>query len=66
MSAGAVDNTAKEQIIAVLKEATDSRIEMKTKKNKDLIGGFVIKIEDQQYDASVARKLKDIEKQLLN
>jgi F-type H+-transporting ATPase subunit delta len=66
VSAGSVDNTTKEQIIEILKETTDSLIEMKTKKNKDLIGGFIIKIEDQQYDASVARKLKDIEKQLLN
>lgn len=66
ISATSVGSSVKEQIISILKDAMDSRIELKAEKNTDLIGGFVIKIEDQQYDASVARKLKNIEKQLLN
>ena len=66
VSAISVDSTVKEKLITVLKEALDSKIDLNTKKNKELIGGFVIRIDDQQYDASVASKLKKIEKQLLN
>jgi F-type H+-transporting ATPase subunit delta len=66
VSAATLDNKVKDQISAILKKALDSQIELKTEKNRDLIGGFVINIDNQQYDASVARKLKNIEKQLLN
>ena len=66
VSAATIDNNVKDQISAILKKALDSQIELKTENNKDLIGGFVINIDNQQYDASVARKLKNIEKQLLN
>lgn len=66
VSAASVDDKVKEKIAAILKKALKSDIELETEKNKDLIGGFVIRIDDQQYDASVARKLKNIEKQLLN
>lgn len=66
VSATTIDSTVKEKLAKVLKEALDSKIDLSTEKNKDLIGGFVIRIDDQQYDASVASKLKKIEKQLLN
>lgn len=66
VSATALDKPAKDKLLEVLKEALDSRIELTTERDKDLIGGFVIRIEDQQYDASVANKLKKIEKELLN
>jgi F0F1-type ATP synthase delta subunit len=33
--------------------------------NEDVIGGFVLSIEDQQYDASVASGLRRMKKQLL-
>ena len=33
--------------------------------NEDVIGGFVLTIEDMQYDASVASKLRKMKKQLL-
>ncbi len=66
VSAAAVDTSVKEQISAILKKALNSQIELRTEENKDLIGGFVINIDNQQYDASVARKLKNIEKKLLN
>lgn len=66
VSATTLDNAIKEKLAKVLKETLDSKIELTAEKNKELIGGFVIRIDDQQYDASVASKLKKIEKQLLN
>lgn len=66
VSSAAIDSTIKEKLLMVLKDAFNSKIDLSTEKNKDLIGGFVIRIDNQQYDASVASKLKKIEKQLLN
>ncbi|MFC2129539.1 ATP synthase F1 subunit delta [Bacteroidota bacterium] len=65
VSAYSVDSNLKERVSKILKDAMKSKIDLTTEKNKELIGGFVIRIEDQQYDASVASKLKNIEKQLL-
>lgn len=42
--------------------ATDDNLELETAVNPDLIGGFVIEIEDKLYDASVAHKLNLLNK----
>jgi F-type H+-transporting ATPase subunit delta len=44
----------------------NTSVELKVEENKELIGGFVIRIDDKQYDASVASSLKEVKKQLLN
>jgi len=40
-------------------------VELSTAVDKDVIGGFVLTIEDLQYDASVATSLRKLKKQLL-
>jgi F-type H+-transporting ATPase subunit delta len=50
----------------IVRKALNTPIELKTEENEDLIGGFVIRIDDQQYDASVANSLKELKKELLN
>ncbi len=65
VSAASVDASVKEKLVNVLKDALNSKIDLTTETNKELIGGFVVRIDNQQYDASVASKLKKIEKQLL-
>ena len=54
------------KIESIIKEAMNSQVELETETDQDLIGGFIIRIEDQQYDVSVATSLKKIKKQLLN
>lgn len=66
VSTTTLDSAVKDKLVKVLKDTLDSKIDLTVEKNKELIGGFVIRIDDQQYDASVASKLKKIEKQLLN
>lgn len=66
VSATSIDGAVEEKLASVLKDALNSKIDLTTEENKELIGGFVIRIDNQQYDASVASKLKKIEKQLLN
>ncbi|MEY3055838.1 MAG: synthase subunit delta, partial [Bacteroidota bacterium] len=41
-------------------------IELTTKTDESLIGGFVLEFNNNLVDASIARDLKDIKKQFLN
>ncbi len=66
VSASAMDDSIHEKIGKILKDTLNARVELSTKENDALIGGFIIRIDNQQYDASVANKLKTIKKQLLN
>ena len=43
-------------------DITAKSIEFVTNIDPEIIGGFVIKIDDNLYDASVARKLKELRK----
>lgn len=65
-SAGSLGAGLQEKIVRVIKEALDTEIELEVEEDKDLIGGFIMRIEDQQYDASVATSLKKMKKKLLN
>lgn len=44
-------------------KTTDDVIEIKTKVDPELIGGFIIEFEDNLYDASVAHKLDRLKKE---
>lgn len=45
-----------------LKAITDKDIELKEIVNEDIIGGFVVRLEDYQYDASVVTQLRRLRK----
>ena len=49
----------------LIRKAYDAEVELSSAVEEDVIGGFVLTIEDMQYDASVASNLKKIKKQLL-
>ncbi len=44
----------------------NTKVELNQKIDEDLVGGFVLRIEDEQYDASVKTKIKQIKKELLS
>ena len=66
ITAAPVSDAIKERVEKVIKETIKSQVEMKSECNEDLIGGFIIRIENRQYDASVASSLKSVKKKLLN
>jgi F-type H+-transporting ATPase subunit delta len=66
ITAAPVSDSINERVEKVIKEAMKSKVEMKSDSNEDLIGGFLIRIENMQYDASVASSLKNVKKELLN
>ena len=55
---------AREEIIKMIRQAFDAEIELQEEVNMDLIGGFVLRVEDKQLDASVKGKLNTIKKEL--
>jgi F-type H+-transporting ATPase subunit delta len=65
LTAEAVDETAMNSIRELIKKTYDSEVEISASVDGDVIGGFILTIEDMRYDASVASNLKKIKKQLL-
>jgi F-type H+-transporting ATPase subunit delta len=61
-----VDEKIKKQITEFVTGIFKTKVELKEIVDKDIIGGFVLKIEDNFIDASVRAKLRKIEKELKN
>lgn len=60
-----VDDSIIKSIRELITKSFDSDVELSASVDEDLIGGFVLNIEDLQYDSSVASNLKRMKKQLL-
>ncbi|GMO32253.1 MAG: ATP synthase F1 subunit delta [Candidatus Azobacteroides pseudotrichonymphae] len=58
------NNEAKKLLIKFLSNKTNGQIEFKTILNLDIIGGFILEIEDLLLDASVKRQLNQIKCQI--
>jgi F-type H+-transporting ATPase subunit delta len=55
-----------EQIRKSLEGEFGVKVELSQMINKELIGGFVLRVDDTQYDASVSNQLKKIKEKLLH
>lgn len=49
----------------LLKKTFKAEIELEEKINPDILGGFILRVEDEQFDASVSSDLARIKRQLL-
>ncbi len=49
-------------VLDILSKLTDKKIDLVEKTNEDLIGGFVINIDNFQIDQSLATKIKELKK----
>ena len=47
-------------LIPVIAQATGSKVEFHTKTDAEIIGGFILEIEDQRLDASVKNQLNNV------
>ncbi|MCP4310375.1 MAG: ATP synthase F1 subunit delta [Bacteroidetes bacterium] len=65
LTAEPVEDAALKSIKEMLAKAYDAKVELSTEVDKEVIGGFVLTIEDMQYDASVSTSLRKFRKQLL-
>ena len=51
------------QVLSKVKEITGKKATIENNVNPDIIGGFILRIGDVQYDASVANKLQGLKRQ---
>jgi F-type H+-transporting ATPase subunit delta len=58
-----VNEAFKEKVAGLIKSAYKKDIEIIEEKDKSLIGGFVLTVGDKQIDASISRKLAELEKE---
>lgn len=53
------------QLKALLEANYNAKVELSEKLNEELLGGFVLRIDDQQYDASIATQLRKVKENLM-
>lgn len=54
------------EIRKTLETQINAKVELSQKVDSNLLGGFVLRVEDKQYDASLSTQLKKIREQLLH
>jgi F-type H+-transporting ATPase subunit delta len=59
-----VDNKVKNQIINLITEVFKTKVELEENIDKNIIGGFILRVDDQYIDASLRNKLRKIKKEL--
>ena len=57
-------NESRMEMVAIITRAFKAEIELQEEVKKELIGGFVLRVEDKQLDSSVKGKLLRIKKEL--
>jgi F-type H+-transporting ATPase subunit delta len=60
ISAVGLDDKLRKQVYEMLRNNNNSEVELIEKVDKNLIGGFVLRIDDRQYDASIASDLRKL------
>ena len=61
-----IDMKVKTAIIEIIKKSHNANVELEEKIKPEIIGGFVLRIDDKQVDASISTQLKKLKKELLN
>lgn len=64
-SAQGLDTTTKQKVKDLIKSQMNGEVELIEKIDANTIGGFILRIGDQQLDKSVARQLSNLKKELL-
>ena len=62
----AMDAELEAQVLAKIKEFSDKKITLKNIVDPAIIGGFIIRIGDKQYNASIANRLVTLKRELSN
>jgi F-type H+-transporting ATPase subunit delta len=57
-----LDKEITTKVSDLLSEQTKGEIELSEEVNKDLIGGFVLSYDDKQYDASIKKQIKELQR----
>lgn len=63
MSAEALGDKLRNEIVDVIRKESGSEVELREKVNANIIGGFVLQVEDRQFDASILNKIKRLSRE---
>jgi F-type H+-transporting ATPase subunit delta len=61
-----LDESTRQSVLKLITRRYNTQVELNEAVDEKLIGGFVLRIGDQQIDASIALKLKRIQNELIN
>lgn len=64
ISAQKLDDKVKQEIIAKVQGMTTGKVEVTEKLDADLIGGFIVRMGDNQIDASIASQINNLKQRL--
>jgi len=62
-SAVGLDDKLRSEVYRLIKTNMNSEVELIEKVDKNIIGGFVLRMDDKQYDASIASELRKLAKE---
>ncbi len=63
VTASPMNETSRQTILAAAQSLTTAQIEITERVDPSLIGGFVVRVADQQLDASIAQKIKQLKRE---
>ncbi len=55
-----LDAATRERIINIVKQAKGNQLELVEKVDKNLIGGFILRVGDEQVDTSISKELRNL------
>lgn len=61
-----VDQELKKRITQLIEQSYKTTVELEEQQNEQLIGGFIIRIDDKMMDASVSKQLRNLHKELIS
>lgn len=65
-SAIGLDEKLRSDVYRIIKESLKSEIELIEKVDKNIIGGFILRVGDKQYDASISRDLRLMKQEMID
>jgi F-type H+-transporting ATPase subunit delta len=66
VTASPLDEKLRQSIIRLITKKFDSKVDLHEKVDGSIIGGFILRVGDQQLDASLSSKLEKIKIELIN
>jgi F-type H+-transporting ATPase subunit delta len=59
-TANGIDDVIRKKVMEIVKGVSTSEVVLQEKIDKNIIGGFIIRVGDKQVDASIARKINQL------
>ena len=66
VTASPLDEKLRQSVIRLITKKFDSKVDLHEKVDGSIIGGYILRVGDQQIDASISSKLEKIKNELIN